>query len=207
MNDTLIIVGASGHGKVVADIALNLNKWKRIAFLDDNVSIKTSLGFDVIGKTTDMHIYKNQADFFVAIGNNEVRKKILRMLEDEGISVINLIHPKTIIGSNVEIGIGTVVMAGVVINNSSRIGKGCIINTTCSIDHDNIIDDYVHLSPGVKLAGTVYVGTGNWIGIGSVISNNVNICNNCVLGAGSVVVDDITVPGTYVGMPVRRVIR
>ena len=207
MKDKLIIIGASGHGKVVADIAIKMNKWQSIAFLDDDESIKTSMGLEVIGRTADAFTYKDEADFFVAIGSNTTREKIQEKLIEQGINVICLIHPSAVIGTNVEIGFGSVVMAGVVINSSSRIGNGCIINTSSSIDHDNVIENYVHISPGVNMAGTVKVGKGSWIGIGSVVSNNVNICSSCKVGAGAVVVKDITEPGTYVGVPVRRVDR
>ena len=205
MKDKLIIIGASGHGKVVADIAIKMNKWQSFAFLDDDESIKTSMGLDVIGKTADAFTYKDEADFFVAIGNNAVRERVQVKLIEHGLNVLSLIHPSAVIGTDVEIGIGTAVMAGVVINSSTRIGKGCIINTSASLDHDNVIEDYVHISPGVNIAGTVKVGKGSWIGIGSVVSNNVNICSGCKVGAGAVVVKDITEPGTYVGVPVRRV--
>jgi len=205
MKNKLIIIGASGHGKVVADIAIKMNKWQSIAFLDDDQTIKTSMGLEVIGTAADAFIYKEEADFFVAIGNNATREKIQEKLIDEGLNVVSLIHPSAVIGTDVEIGIGSVVMAGVIINSSSRIAKGCIINTSSSLDHDNMIEDYVHISPGVNMAGTVKVGNGSWIGIGSVISNNVNICSSCKVGAGAVVVKDITEPGTYVGVPVRRV--
>ncbi len=207
MKDNLIIIGASGHGKVIADIAIKMNKWQSIAFLDDDESIKTSMGLKVIGKMADAFTYKDEADFFVAIGKNATREKVQGKLMDQGMTVVKLIHPSAVIGTDVEIGMGTVVMAGVVINSSSRIGEGCIINTSSSLDHDNIIEDYVHISPGASLAGTVKVGRGSWIGIGSVISNNVNICSGCKVGAGAVVVKDITEPGTYVGVPVRRVDR
>lgn len=205
MKDELIIIGASGHGKVVADIAIKMNKWQSIGFLDDDESIKTSMGLEVIGKTADAFTYKDEADFFVAIGNNAIREKVQEKLIEEGLSVISLIHPSAVIGTDVEIGIGTTVMAGVVINSSSRIGKGCIINTSCSLDHDNVIEDYVHISPGVRTAGNLSVGKGTCLGIGSVVSNNMNICSGCQVGAGAVVVKDITEPGTYVGVPVRRV--
>ncbi len=204
MKDKLIIIGASGHGKVVADIAIKMNKWQSIAFLDDDESIKTCMELEVIGKNADAFTYKDEADFFVGIGNNATREKIQEKLETEGLSVVSLIHPNAVIGFDVEIGTGTTVMAGVVINSSSKIGKGCIINTSCSLDHDNVIEDYVHISPGANLAGTVKVGKGSWIGIGSVISNNVNICSGCKLGAGAVVVKDIIEPGTHVGVPVRK---
>jgi len=207
MKNKLIIIGASGHGKVVADIAIKMNKWQSIAFLDDDQAIKTSMGLEVIGKTADAFTYKDEADFFVAIGSNVTREKIQVKLIEQGLNVVSLIHPSAVIGTDVEIGIGigSVVMAGVVINCSSRIGKGCIINTSSSLDHDNDIEDYVHISPGVNMAGTVKVGKGSWIGIGSVISNNVNICSGCKVGAGAVVVKDITEPGTYIGVPVRKI--
>lgn len=205
MKDKLIIIGASVHGKVVADIAIKMNKWESIAFLDDDQSIKTSMGLEIIGKTADAFTYKDEADFFVAIGNNAVREKVQEKLSDEGLNVVSLIHPSAFIGMDVEMGIGTAVMAGVVINSSTSIGKGCIINTSSSLDHDNLLEDYVHISPGVNIAGTVKVGKGSWLGIGSVVSNNISICSGCKVGAGAVVVKDITESGTYVGVPVRRV--
>lgn len=205
MKNKLIIIGASGHGKVVADIAIKMNKWQRIVFLDDDESIKISMGLEVIGKTVEAFTYKDEVDFFVAIGNNATREKIQEKLIDEGLNVVSLIHPSAVIGADVKIGIGSVVMAGVVINSSTRIGKGCIINTSCSLDHDNMIEDYVHISPGVNMAGTVKVCNGSWLGIGSVVSNNVNICSGCKVGAGAVVVKNIIEPGTYVGVPVRKI--
>lgn len=96
-------------------------------------------------------------------------------------------------------------MAGVVINSSTKIGKGCIINTSSSIDHDNIIGDYVHISPGVKLAGAVNIGRESWLGIGSIVINNISITSGCILGASTVVVKNIPESGTYIGVPARRV--
>jgi sugar O-acyltransferase (sialic acid O-acetyltransferase NeuD family) len=205
MKDKLLIVGASGHGKVVADIALKMNKWKQIAFLDDNERLQKTMGFEVIGKSLDAYNYVEEWDLFVGIGNNEIREKIQNRLQLVGASIPILIHPKSTIGEQVGIGMGTVVMAGVVVNCSTIIGEGCIINTGASIDHDNWIGDFVHIAPGARLAGTVKVGEGSWLGIGSVVSNNVTITDYCRIGAGAVVVRDINEPGTYVGVPVRRV--
>jgi len=205
MGNKLFIIGASGHGKVIADIAQKMNKWKTIKFLDDNELVHSCMGFKVVGKVADATKYKDEADFFVAIGNNATRELIQEKLEAEKLTITKLIHPSAIIGTDVEIGYGTAIMAGVVINSSCKIGKGCIINTSCSLDHDNIIEDYVHISPGVNTAGTVRVGKGCWIGIGSVISNNVSICSGCNIGAGAVVIGDISIPGTYAGVPVRRI--
>lgn len=205
MKDRLLIIGASGHGKVAADIAVKMNKWQNIAFIDDDKLLKSSLGLKVIGKTEDAFRYIGDADIFVAIGNNSTREKIQKKLEDKGASIPVLVHPNAVIGPEVELGFGTVIMAGVVINCCSRIGKGCIVNTGATIDHDNMIEDYVHISPGVHLAGTVNVCRGSWIGIGSTVSNNVSITGGCIVGAGTVVVRDINEPGTYIGVPARRV--
>ncbi|PFK38344.1 acetyltransferase [Bacillus cereus] len=205
MKNRLLIIGASGHGKVVADIALKMNTWQSIAFLDDNESVKSSMGIEVIGKSADAFNYIDDYDFFVGIGNNSIREKIQGKLEAEGASLPILIHPGAVIGEQVELGAGTVVMAGAVINCCTTIGKGCIINTGSTIDHDNVIEDYVHISPGAHLAGTVKVGRGTWLGIGSVVSNNLNISGGCEFGAGAVVVKDITEPATYVGVPVRKI--
>ncbi|NJD04476.1 MAG: acetyltransferase [Ruminiclostridium sp.] len=205
MKDRLLLIGASGHGKVVADIALLMNKWKRIAFLDDNETLKESMGLAVIGKSSDAFKYIEDSDFFVSVGNNSTRERIQEKLEAAGASIPVLIHPNVVIGAEVELGAGTVVLPGVVINCCTKIGKGCIINTGATVDHDNMIEDYVHISPGVNLAGNVKVGRGAWLGIGSKVSNNINIISDCKIGAGAVVVKDITEPGTYIGIPARRV--
>jgi len=203
--ERLIIIGASGHGKVIADIAIKMNKWKQIAFLDDDDTIKRSMGVEVLGKTSDALSHIDNCDIIVAFGNNETRQKIQEKLEFEGASIPILIHPDAVIGQQVKIGIGTVIMAGTVVNCCSKIGKGCILNTGSTIDHDNVLEDYVHISPGTHLAGTVKIGQGSWLGIGSVVINNININNNCKIGAGSVVINDINEPGTYVGIPARRI--
>lgn len=204
MKNKLLIIGASGHGKVVADIALKMNKWQSISFLDDDENIKSSIGIKVIGKSSDAVKHLDDFEIFVGIGNNSIREKIQEKLEANGASIPTLIHPKAVIGENVELYPGTVVMAGAVINCCTRIGKGCIINTGATIDHDNIIEDYVHISPGVHLAGTVKVGQGSWLGIGSIVSNNVNITSGCRFGAGAVVVGDIFETGIYVGIPAKK---
>lgn len=205
MKNKLLIIGASGHGKVVADIAIKMNKWQSIAFLDDDKNIRSSMGLEVIGTSNDVFTHTDEYEIFVGIGNNDTRQRIHELLETVGASIPVLIHPSAVIGNQVEIGNGTVVMAGTVVNCCTKVGKSCIINTGSTIDHDNCIEDFVHVSPGAHLAGTVKVGQGTWLGIGSVVSNNVNITSSCKIGAGSVVVKDIFKAGVYVGVPVRRI--
>jgi sugar O-acyltransferase (sialic acid O-acetyltransferase NeuD family) len=203
MKNRLLIIGASGHGKVVADIALKMKEWESVSFLEDNESIQSAMNIDVIGKAIDFYKYVKSCDLFVAVGNNIIREKLQANLEKAGASIPILIHPNAVIGEQVELNSGTVVMAGAVINCCTKIGKGCIINTAATIDHDSVIEDYVHISPGANLAGTVRVGKGTWLGIGSIVSNNVTITSDCKVAAGTVVVTDLTESGTYVGVPAK----
>lgn len=194
----LVIIGASGHGKVIADIAVK-NGYEEIVFLDDDVSIKECAGFPVVGKTSEAKYI--EGDKIVAIGNAKIRERIQGELKN----IVTLIHPSAVISRRVEIGEGTVVMAGAVINSDAVIGKGCIINTGASVDHDCRIADFVHVSVGAHVAGTCVIGEKTWIGAGATVSNNVNICGNCMIGAGAVVVKNIVEAGSYVGLPAKKI--
>ena len=202
MNKRIVILGAGGHGRVVADVA-RLFGYEKVMFLDDsnNCAVKVS------GKISDYPKYISDSDFFVAIGNNTVREKITNDLIKNDANIATIIHPSAVIGSRVKIGMGTVVMAGAVINCDTEIGAGVIINTCASVDHDCIVGDYCHISVGSHLAGTAEVGKASFIGAGATVINNVFICENCMIGAGALVVKDIKENGTYIGVPVKRVIK
>lgn len=195
----LLIIGASGHGKVVADIA-RLNGYQEIAFLDDAPKVRHCGQYPVIGTSGDARDI--DGDVIVAIGNAKTRRRIQQSVNSE--RFVTLIHPSAVV-SDAQIGRGTVVMAGVVINPGAVIGEGCIINTSSSIDHDCRIGDYVHVAVGAHVAGSVEISDETWIGAGATVSNNVTICAGCMIGAGAVVISDIAEPGTYVGVPVRRI--
>lgn len=201
-NKKLVMIGAGGHAKVCYDIAQLMNKWDEIIILDDNPENDY---FEIEGSITEVEKFINDSEFFVAIGENKTRKNITEKIASKGAEIIALIHPHSVIASNVEINEGTVIMAGVVINSSSNIGKGCIINTSSCIDHDNSLEDYVHLSPGVRTGGTVKISANSWIGIGSMLINNISIYKDSIIGAGSVVHKSISQSGTYVGVPARRI--
>lgn len=196
----LIIIGASGHGKVVADIAKKC-RYTNIIFLDNDPSIKVCASCPVIGP--DTMAAELEGDIFIAVGNAKVRKNLMRI--NEGRVFPTLIHPDAVIAGDTEIGEGSVVMAGTVINPGIRIGRGCIVNTSSSIDHDCLIGEYCHISVGAHLCGTVIVGDSVWIGAGAIVSNNVNICSNTIIGAGAVVVNSIGETGTYIGVPARKI--
>ena len=195
----LIIIGASGHGRVVADIAKKCG-YDEIVFLDNNPNLTTCAGYPVLG--TDAMVSQLEGDLFIAVGNGQIRKKLME--REDGRSFPVLIHPTAVIADDVEIGCGSVVMAGVVINPGVKIGKGAIINTCSSVDHDCKVANFAHVSVGAHGAGTVTIGENTWIGAGATVSNNVNICGGCMIGAGAVVIKDINESGTYVGVPARR---
>ena len=194
----LIIIGASGHGKVVADIA-EKNGYDEIEFYDDDESISSCGKWPVIGLTAKA--LGKSDDLFIAIGNAALREKVMDCFEGRHFPV--LIHPNAVVADDVEIGEGSVVMAGAVVNPGAKIGKGVIINTCSSVDHDCVIDDFVHVSVGAHLSGTVVVGERTWIAVGASVVNNVCICADCIIGAGAVVIRNIPKPGTYVGVPAR----
>lgn len=196
----LAIIGASGHGKVIADIARRIG-YSEIVFFDDDESIHECGGYPVVGKSSEAGTI--DVNVIVGIGNAGVRKRIQESVDEN--KIVTLIHPDAVVADDVVIDAGTVVMAGAVINPGTHIGKGCIINTCSSVDHDCTVGDYVHVAVGSHLCGTVTVGDGTWIGAGATVSNNISICSDCMIGAGAVIVNDIKKSGTYVGVPAKRV--
>ncbi|MBQ2988868.1 MAG: acetyltransferase [Clostridia bacterium] len=197
----LIIIGAGGHGKVIADNALK-NGYTDICFVDDHATGEV-MGFPIIGTSADIpKLDDGKTDFIIGIGNNAVRKMIA---EKYGVHWVRLIHPSAQIAACVTVGCGTVVMAGAVINACATVGAHCIINTRAVIEHDNIIDNYAHISPNATLGGTVHVGERTHIGIGATVINNIEVCENCVVGAGAAVVKNMRESGTYAGVPARKI--
>ena len=197
---SLVIIGTGGHAKVCLDIAELMDQWDEIGFFTEDQEVKEFMGYKIMD-SLDVKPDNLDRGFFVAIGDSAKRKKWQESLAQKGASVCTLIHPSATISRNVTIGMGTVVMAGTVINPGTRIGDGCIINTSCSIDHDNIIGKFSHLSPGACTAGGVNIGENVWVGVGANIINNVDICPECVVGAGATVINSIRESGVYVGTP------
>ena len=199
----LVIIGASGHGRVAADVARRRG-YREIVFLDDNRELRNCGKYPVIGTAADFRRLVDEmripSEFFVAVGNAGIREALQKKL---GGTPVTLVHPDAVIGDEVRIGAGSVMMAGAVINPGTVIGGGCIINTSSSVDHDCMLGDYVHIAVGAHVAGNVVIGNAAWIGAGATISNNLRICDRCVIGAGAVVVSDIRKRGKYVGIPAK----
>lgn len=200
----LLILGAGGHGMVVADIARALG-FERICFLDDRwPGLSHVLKWPVVGKFKDLQAVVQPSDqVFAAVGDNAARLALHRGLITQGLNIPVLKHPTSVVSDDTQLGPGSVVMPLVAINLSAVIGEAVILNTSCSVDHDNIIEDGVHISPGVHLAGNVSVGSCSWIGIGSSIREGITIGPDCMIGAGSVVVRDVPPASKVAGNPAR----
>jgi sugar O-acyltransferase (sialic acid O-acetyltransferase NeuD family) len=202
----LLILGAGGHGKVVAETALASNEWDKIAFLDDAFpSQKRVLSWSVLGILDDANgLIKEYPDLAVAIGQNALRLRLINHFSSLGFKFPNIVHPTALVSPSVKLGKGIVVFPKAVVNAESHLGSGCIINTSSTIDHDCRISDGVHICPGVNMAGGVSVGEGSLIGIGSSIIQQIRIGSNTTVGAGSVVISDIGDNVTAFGNPARE---
>ena len=199
MSKTLVIVGAGGHAKVVIDTA-RLNGYDNFVFLDDNKKGCFS-DYPIVGTTDDYSRYTSN-DFIIAIGNNEIRERIVNGLHDVHFAI--LIHPTAVVSDRAVIGDGTVIFPLSIVNSGAHIGNHCIINSGAIVEHDCLINDFVHISPNVTVCGTVNVGKKTHIGAGATVINNLNITDNVIVGAGAVITKNIEKKGTFVGVPAKK---
>lgn len=198
----LAILGASGHGKVVADTA-ECCGWDKIEFFDDAwPSCSENGNWPVKGTTKELIEQINNFDgIAVAIGNNAVRQEKISLITQMGGRLPSLIHPMAYVSRHAFIGHGTVVFAGAVVNAGAKIASGGILNTGCSVDHDCILDEAVHISPGARLAGGVVVGARTWVGIAACIKQLVCLGADVTVGAGAAVIRSVAEKNTVVGVP------
>lgn len=203
MKRSLAIVGAGGHGRVVADCAEVLG-WDRIEFFDDKGAGTSSGPWPVVG--TVGALFDRLGDYdgvVVGIGANRARLDRHRALVARGAAMATLIHPGATVSRHARIDAGTVVFAGAVVNFGAVIGQACIINTAATVDHDDRLADGVHLSPGAHLGGGATVGECSWIGLGASVREGVTIGRNVRIGAGAAVVAAAPDDVDLVGVPAR----
>ena len=192
----MILIGASGHAKVIID-SLQLSGESISCLVDANPEINELMGYSVIH---DAKFTPGDEPLIFSIGSNEIRQKLAQHYQA---NFGRAIHPQTIIDESVALGEGTVVMAGVVVNRDTVVGKHAILNTSCSIDHDNELGDYVHISPNATLCGGIKIREGTHIGAGATIIPNISIGAWATVGAGAVVIEDVPDYATVVGNPAR----
>ena len=204
----VLIVGAGGHGQVVADILLAAyaagSPVRPIGFLDDDpyAQSRILLGLPVLGPVAEIPRYPHDA-VVIGVGDNATRRMLAEALRAQGENFAVARHPAAIIAAGVRIGDGSMICAGVVVNTGAAIGEHAILNTSCSVDHHNLIGDYVHVAPGSHLGGDVQVGQRVLIGIGATVMPQLVVGNDAVIGAGAVVTKNVPAGITVVGVPAR----
>ena len=203
MNKKVIIIGAGGHAKVVADTVRKSGDVV-LGFLDDDEAKvrKDFFGAKVLGTISQYSDFVSDALFIIAVGSNAARQRI-----SENMSCVwyTAVHPSASIGEGAVLSAGTFVAAGAVINADAKSGSHTIINTGVVVEHDCRVGDFVHISPNATVCGACSVGELSWLGAGCTIINGLSICKETVVGAGATVIRDIEACGTYVGVPARRV--
>lgn len=182
----LLIIGAGGYGKVVAETAELEGKWDDIAFLDDKGD--TVLSYRIIGKSNEYERFKVEYEHaIVCLGDNEKRMYLIHMILKAGYKVPVIIHPKAWVSKYSDIGAGCVILAGSVINTGTKIGRGCIVNINSCIDHDCTVSDGVHVCSGAVVRSMCNIGSLSYIGAGSTVKSGSILQNKYVLGDGEVI--------------------
>lgn len=204
----LALLGASGHGKVVAETALCVG-WEKVVFFDDAWPTAAYNGhWPVLGNGAMLLERLHEFDaVMVAIGNCQVRLRKQQELMAGGARMATIVHPRAWVSAHATLGAGTVMMAGAVVNADARLGEACIINTGATVDHDCELADGVHIAPGAHLSGSVSVGRGAWVGVGAVVRQGIAIGAGAMVGAGAVVVRPVPEDTTVVGNPAMRLQR
>jgi sugar O-acyltransferase (sialic acid O-acetyltransferase NeuD family) len=204
----VVLYGASGHGRVVADILRTRQDIEHVGYVDDDrAKMQILVGqkpvFGNAGVLARLFESGVRAAI-VTIGENATRERKATILQELGFELEVAIHPDTTIVPGTTIGAGTVIMAGVVINPGAKIGRNVILNTGATVDHDCTLEDAVHLSPGVHLGGSVWIGRRVHVGIGANIIQGIRVGDESIVGAGAVVIRNVDIGQTVVGNPARE---
>ncbi len=194
VSENIFLIGASGHAKVVMEVVESMDATVA-AFVDKTNTNRHIKQIPIISEQD----FKSNGKVIIAIGDNATRKRLAK----NNWQYTKVLHESAMVSSSVDIGNGTVVMHGAIIQFDSKIGEHVIVNTRAQVDHDCIIHDFVHVGPGAVLCGNVSVGEGTLVGAGSVILPNKKIGRWAIIGAGAVVTSDIEDYSVVVGNPAR----
>lgn len=209
----LVIFGSGGHAKVIFSEVMKLRKFQFLGFVDDFkkkgelVVRLNNKNFYNLGNIKQVINDNKKINGIIGVGLNRIRKKIVKDINkiDKNFKFEKIVSKDAIVNSNVSLGEGTLVVSGAVINNGTKIGKHCILNTSCSIDHDNQFSDFSSAGPGVITGGNVVVGEQSYLGLGCMVKNQVNILENTIVGFGSIVNKDCKKNSIYWGSPAKKI--
>jgi sugar O-acyltransferase (sialic acid O-acetyltransferase NeuD family) len=200
-NDSVVVLGAGGHAKVVIS-TLHAAGYDIVAVLDDDATKHGSeiMGVKIVGTLMEADSLGYQCGI-IAVGENATRKKISERVKN--LEWLTVVHPKAYVDPSVRLGEGTVVFAGAVIQAATVAGRHVIINTGATVDHDCVLGDFVHVAPGSHLAGEVEIGEGALLGLSSGAIPGICVGAWAIVGAGGIVVDDVPERATVIGIPAR----
>ncbi len=204
----LILIGGGGHCKSVIDAAESIDRKVGGIIERPLLHEATCLVYPVVGSDDDIPKFVEEYEFIVTVGfikDPALRIKLHKLVKSAGGRFATVIASNAYVSRHSKIGIGTVILQGASVNAGVKIGCGCIINSHANIEHDVEIGDHCHISTGAMINGGCKIGNETFIGSGSVIGNGVKIHDKCIIGAGSVVMKNIEIPGTYCGIPARRI--
>jgi sugar O-acyltransferase (sialic acid O-acetyltransferase NeuD family) len=209
--ENIVIIGSSGHAKVVIDIVQREGLYNIVGLIDSFRAVdETTWGYRVLGGEHDLPALTEQhriTGATVAIGDNFVRATVAARIRDTcpDIELVRAIHPSAVVADSASIGAGSVIMAGAVIAPCSTIGQGCIINTGATLDHDSAMGDFASLAPGAVTGGNCRIGECSAISIGATLIHGLTIGEHSVIGAGSLVMDSIGPLVVAYGVPAKVV--
>jgi len=207
---TLIIVGAGGHGRVCAEIAASTGRYASIVFSDPAHPVGTRIaGYTVLFHDENLpKLDVARYEIILGIGQidaDRIRNRMYARFRDLGFSSPALLAPTSYRSPSTSVGAGSMVGHHAVLNTGASIGENCIVNSHALVEHDAVVGNHVHIATGAIVNGDCTVGERTLVGSGAILRQGVRICADTVVGAGAVVVTDIEDPGTYVGIPARRI--
>lgn len=206
----IVVIGGGGHARVVVSLLKKIEGYKVLGYVDP-VNRGNLLGIPYLGTDGDIPLLRRKHPGLAAAvgvgttGTNPLRESVVARVTAMGVTWPVIVSPAAVVNEEVSIGEGTVVCDGTVVNCGTRVGRWCILNTNSTVEHDCTLGDHVHISPGAVISGGVEVGEGCFLGAGSSVVHGVRIPAGSVIGAGATVIDTLEVPGTYVGVPAKRI--
>ena len=206
----IVVIGGGGHAKVIVSLLKKRGDYRVVGYTDREnrgavLGIPWIGGDEVLGELIRQDPSCSAVIGVGTVGRGDIRKKLKARLEALGFALPALVSSDAVVSEAVYIDKATVVFNGAVINSGTTIGECAILNTQSTVDHDCVIGSYVHIAPGATLSGQVKLGDEVFVGAGATVIHGISICPNCVIGAGAVVIEDCMTPGTYVGVPARKI--
>jgi len=205
----IVVIGGGGHAKVLISLLKKLG-WEILGFTDEQ-DRDFILGIPYLGDDSvlpDVLSTHQHCSAVIGLGKvdaSAARAQLQREIRELGFDSPVVVSPRAVVNEEVELGPGTAVFDGAVVNSGTVVGGHCILNTNSTVEHDCRLDEHVHVAPGAIVSGSVVIGDGCMIGAGSTLVQDVIVCPGCLIGAGATVITDIDIPGVYVGNPARRI--